>query len=452
MAGPPYGSLGAGEVEDLLTRLPGFVLVIGAEGNTLWVNRLDPTLRAEDVIGKSPFAYIPDPVYRAQAQAVLDRCLRQGVAGSYDVPGYSEGDWTSQFTAEVIPFTPAADGSARALLVASDTSEQHAAKRALQESQARYRRLIEESPDFVTSIDAERKIRYINRDPPPESGFTREDLVGLLVDDFIEPAAREQAVAVINEVLATGQAGSYEAASSKDEHHFRVKVVPLSDADGAPGQELLLVSTDITHEWRSAQRHKTMLAELDHRVKNVLASVVAMSEQTSVASSSLDEFRKTFNGRLRALAHTHEALSESSWQGVGLAELIDRVVGVTAGDRGRLDSDSASPDLPPDTVTPLSMALHELTTNAVKYGALSVADGQLNLAACIEEDGSLEIHWHERGIGPRVDAPDGLGLRLVRGLLEHELRGEFHTELGDDSRSYRIVIPLRDRSSTARDH
>jgi len=167
-----------------------------------------------------------------------------------------------------------------------------------------------------------------------------------------------------------------------------------------------------------------MTDELDHRVKNNLAAVLGLATQTMATACTFEQFRAAFAGRLRAMAQTHTALAKQRWQGVGLGEIAEMVLGPYRDDGGeRIRVKGPVIRLSARSAPPITLALHELATNAVKYGALSSPSG------CVElkwgSDGpDVVIDWVERG-GPPVSPPSrpGSGSVIITGLIRYELRG-----------------------------
>ena len=165
------------------------------------------------------------------------------------------------------------------------------------------------------------------------------------------------------------------------------------------------------------------MRELDHRVKNTLATVQSVAEQTLRSSPAIDEFRDAFAGRIQALARIHGALAGRQPEGLSVGELVDLIVGPYRhhADSIRVDCDGSF--LPAELVRALGMALHELATNAAKYGALSITAGQVAISARIASDdgGRLRINWREHG-GPPVGEPArrGFGTRLIEEALAYE--------------------------------
>ena len=160
---------------------------------------------------------------------------------------------------------------------------------------------------------------------------------------------------------------------------------------------------DMTDRKRVEERQTMMVAELNHRVKNILAIVQAVATQTVRSSSSLENFANAFTGRLKALAIAHDILTKTRWIGVGLGELLTAVLApYRSPDETRLSILGPPLLLPARAVMPLSMALHEMATNAAKYGALSTRRGVISISWRVSggADPTVEVVWQESG-GPK---------------------------------------------------
>jgi two-component sensor histidine kinase len=212
--------------------------------------------------------------------------------------------------------------------------------------------------------------------------------------------------------------------------------------DGCP-QRVVGVDIDIT-ERKQAQEHRDILnAELDHRAKNLLATVGAIITQTQNANSSMPDFVFALDRRIASLARVHELLSCNRWQGVSLRELVRREFAPYAADNIAIKGPSVL--LIAEAVQPLAMVLHELTTNAAKYGAFSNRSGRVALCWWWLRKGShdrLAIDWHEMG-GPAVTSPNryGYGTSIVRELIPFELGGEVNLIFAADGLRCRMEIP-----------
>ncbi|MFN3352163.1 MAG: sensor histidine kinase [Brevundimonas sp.] len=169
---------------------------------------------------------------------------------------------------------------------------------------------------------------------------------------------------------------------------------------------------------RRAERQKLLINELNHRVKNTLATVQALAAQTFRGGDGMA--RAAFEARLSALAGAHDLLTQTAWTAVGMRDLVDRCLlrGET-----RIDAEGPQIILPPEAATALCMCLHELSTNALKYGALSSAAGRVEVRWG-QVDEAVELTWREAG-GPPVQVPTrrGFGGTLIDRLVRHELNG-----------------------------
>ena len=183
------------------------------------------------------------------------------------------------------------------------------------------------------------------------------------------------------------------------------------------------VVEEVTGRHVEDDRRQVLMAELDHRVKNVLSAVQSLATQTARQTTSLDGFLHNFGGRLKAMASANELLTAARWRGAAIDHLAAAELGAIAPGHTRWDG----PDLflTPRAANALALALHELAANAVKYGALSVDSGRVDLRWTRLFDGGFELIWSESG-GPRVFEPTrrGFGATLLEQVTSRELNGE----------------------------
>jgi two-component sensor histidine kinase len=223
---------------------------------------------------------------------------------------------------------------------------------------------------------------------------------------------------------------------------------PLHDNDGRLiGAINMLV--DITERKQAENRQKTLIDELNHRVKNTLAIVQSLAIQTARHSHGLDDFTGRFERRLLALARAHDLLTTRHWEDAPLEFLAREVVSpISGGSDERVRVQGPPVRLNPRLALSLTMALNELATNAMKYGALSSDRGELSLTWQLREEAGrriVEILWQERG-GPPVQAPTrrGFGTRLMERCIERDLGGEFDLAFDPDGLWCRMNVPLPD--------
>jgi light-regulated signal transduction histidine kinase (bacteriophytochrome)/CheY-like chemotaxis protein len=184
--------------------------------------------------------------------------------------------------------------------------------------------------------------------------------------------------------------------------------------------------TDATRERKiAAERDQLMMAELDHRVKNTLANIEALVMQTSVSANSLSAFVKGLAARIQSMAKAHSLLSQSRWEGVSINSLLMEELAPYIRDNAAFEI--AGPDivLTSKSALALSLAIHELCTNAAKYGALASPGGRVAIRWTLTERGGLDLSWTESG-GPEVRAPTrrGFGSTLIERALAMETEGE----------------------------
>jgi PAS domain S-box-containing protein len=209
------------------------------------------------------------------------------------------------------------------------------------------------------------------------------------------------------------------------------------------------LTVDITERKQSDERQSLLIAELDHRVKNLLARVAVISSYTRLGSSSVDEFVQVLDRRIHSMAAAHSLLSQNRWNGVNLADLVDSQLAPYA---TAANMTIGGPDvvLGPTVTQAVAMALHELVTNAVKYGALSSPNGHVSVKWNRQPaDGAstrVKIEWRENG-GPPVAPPakSGYGTSLIREMIPHELGGTVDLAFVTEGVCCEIDVPLEQR-------
>ncbi len=205
------------------------------------------------------------------------------------------------------------------------------------------------------------------------------------------------------------------------------------------------LTRDITRRKQSEKRQDLLIAELDHRVKNVLARVAAVVMHTRQRCGTMDEFVKALHGRIQSMAAAHALLSRSRWSGVGLTDLIRHQLEPYTTDANTTIS---GPEimLTSAQTQAVAMVIHELVTNAAKYGALSSPDGRVSVnwhRTRADVAAILTITWRELG-GPPIAAPfqSGYGSGLIRDLIPHELGGTVDLVFSSDGACCKIEIPF----------
>jgi two-component sensor histidine kinase len=201
------------------------------------------------------------------------------------------------------------------------------------------------------------------------------------------------------------------------------------------------VALDITDRKRDEEHQRLLLHELNHRVKNTLAVVQALAHQTFAGGRDIAR-RRTFEGRLAALASAHNLLTRDSWEAASMIEVIRSAAAACDPNRRRLRLDGPDIRVPPKMAVTLALAIHELCTNAVKYGALSSDSGKVTISWSVA-DGRLRLVWTESG-GPPVTPPRrrGFGSMMLERALASELVGSVRLDFAPAGLSCTIDAPV----------
>jgi two-component sensor histidine kinase len=218
--------------------------------------------------------------------------------------------------------------------------------------------------------------------------------------------------------------------------------------DGS-GKPLIMmgVNIDVSDAHEAAEQTRVLLRELNHRVKNTLAMIQSLARQTLKKKPDPARFIEAFSGRLKTLSDAHDLLSDRDWSGIGLLELMSSQVGpylLDSPDQLVLDGEDVR--LPPDHALGLGLIIHELASNAVKYGALSQASGRVVVSWSLAagEERRLNLVWKESG-GPKIFKPAeaGFGTRLIERSLDKVLDSSVALTFPADGAEARVSLPLR---------
>jgi PAS domain S-box-containing protein len=215
--------------------------------------------------------------------------------------------------------------------------------------------------------------------------------------------------------------------------------------DAGRAERLTGIYIDVTGRRKAEDNKSLLIAELDHRVKNVLACVAAIAERSRECSRSPQEFIDVLNDRIKSLANTHALLSRSRWEGVSLGELVRSELAFCGKDES-VSFKGAEVIIAAEAAQPMAMVLHELATNAAKYGALSNEDGRVTVRWRLSRGpshGKLVIEWKEicgrRVVGPNAS---GYGTSVIRDLIPYELGGAVHYVFARDGIRCTLEIPV----------
>ncbi len=188
-----------------------------------------------------------------------------------------------------------------------------------------------------------------------------------------------------------------------------------------------------------------MMRELDHRVKNNIASVISLVGLSKKGADSIDDFAKTLDGRLHALNVAHSALAKSHWSGVWLKDiLLLTLQPYIVGSDEAIRLEGSDVELPGVLSRPMCMVIHELATNAVKHGSLSIEQGRVVVETEVLKSGdAVKLTWTETDGPTVVSVQDpGTGTSLLEGLVDHEMNGTITIEFNETGLVCQIEVPL----------
>jgi PAS domain S-box-containing protein len=308
--------------------------------------------------------------------------------------------------------------------------------------------IVESSDDAILSENTNGIIQTWNKGAERLFGYEAAEVIGTAINILI-PADRQDEVPAIlgkirrgehierNETVRMRKAGSLVDVS--------LTVSPLKDASGrVVGASK--IARDITEKRRHEEHRELLINELNHRVKNTLATVQSLAAQTFRGENQSPAFGR-FESRLVALSRTHDVLTEENWDGADLCELIGRtIIPICIEPEQRFDISGPALRLRPKVALSLSMAFHELCTNAAKYGALTDSAGRIKIGwklGDLDSERRLRLRWEEIG-GPKVEMPrhKGFGSRLLERALCRELGAQVELTFAPGGVVCEIETPL----------
>ncbi|MFC4726918.1 PAS domain-containing sensor histidine kinase [Coralloluteibacterium thermophilus] len=334
--------------------------------------------------------------------------------------------------------------------VIQDVTERRRMADAIQANERRLRELLDALPAAIYTTDAEGRITFYNRAAVHLSG--REPVLGsdrwcvtwklYWPDGTPMPHDACPMATTLREGRPVLGAEAIAERPNGSRVPFAPYPMPLHDAEGRlVGAINMLV--DISDRKEAEARQKVLIDELNHRVKNSLATVQSLAAQTARHAKDLPDFSTRFEARIISLARAHDLLTKRSWMSAPLEGLVQDIVAPYAGSGDRVRIAGATLDLDARSALSLTMVLNELVTNAAKYGSLSVAAGTLSVRWEVGSDDMLAVEWLEQG-GPAVSAPThrGFGTRLIQRCVERDLGGSLDLRFEATGVRCRMAMPV----------
>jgi PAS domain S-box-containing protein len=299
--------------------------------------------------------------------------------------------------------------------------------------QAHLEAVLEGITDGFYALDSSWRYVVFNRAAEEYFGVSRDVVLGRTMDEIF-PQGRDTYFELrCKAAMDSGETSTFEIGSRlRPDRMVELRISPMR------GGGIAVVLNDITDRRAAEERRRLLVNELNHRVKNTLATVQAIAAQ-SLADAPRDVAER-FTARLMALARATDVLVAEEWRGATLAAIAEQVAS-PYGDR--FDITGPEVRLPSKPAVAMALALHELATNAAKYGSLSVIGGRVRLDWSMDEK-ALRLTWREAG-GPHVTTPEhtGFGMRLIRRGLSIELGAQVAVDYAPDGLICRVTAPAR---------
>jgi two-component system CheB/CheR fusion protein len=402
-----------------------------------------------------PITDIAPRVHYPDLREDVRRVLRTLAPVEREVAGAADGH---RFLVRVLPYRSGDNFIAGVVITFADISEVMRVQAALAASEARYRMIVDSATDYaIITMDAERRITGWNPGAAHIFGWSEGEMLGKSADTIFTPEDRK---AHAPEAEASTAVGDGRAADQR--WHLRLDggrfwgagvLMPLRD----PTQGFVKILHDRTEEREHGERQKLLMAELQHRVKNILAVVRSIAARTLENTNDLDDFSAHFDGRLRALGRTQNVLTRTIGGRIDLDELVrEELLSHAAHDGGQVEISGVPITLKDRSAEIFALALHELATNAVKYGALSQPKGLVRITwrVLTAADGArLSLDWRESGVPALDPSPTrhGFGRDLIERGLPYELGAATSLEFLPGGVRCTIELPLDDSGAADTD-
>lgn len=324
-----------------------------------------------------------------------------------------------------ISYSPIADEAARivaVLCVVNETTDRIGYEADLQ----RLASIISSSEDAILGIDLDMVVTDWNDGAEHLYGYTAEEVMGRSLTILIPGDRLDEETRIIERIRAGDRVEPHETVRRHKSGRLVDVSLSVSPIVGRDGRIVgaSKIARDITARKEAERIQGVLVAELNHRVKNVLATVLAIAGQTFGPATELELAKATFDARIQNLGRAHDVLTHGDWQSASLARVVREALSPYSG--SHFDIDGPDLNLPPQAVVAVALILHELATNAAKHGALSVQSGRVSVTWMTEASDATQFRlcWKESG-GPAVAPPlrKGFGSRLIEGLSSGQLQG-----------------------------
>jgi PAS domain S-box-containing protein len=303
--------------------------------------------------------------------------------------------------------------------------------------------IVDTSDDAIVSKDLDGIIYSWNRGAERIFGYAAKEIIGQPVSILIPPERQDEEPSILERIRRGERIEHYETvrvAKNGSLLDISVTVSPIRNFEGKIiGASK--IARDITDRKQAEARVSLLASEMDHRAKNLLAIVQAAVHLTT--ADTAEDMKVAIEGRIRALAKAHALFSQSRWEGADLRTLVmEELAPYSREQESRADVKGPDVMLEPVTAQSMAVAVHELTTNAVKHGALSVDSGSVRVEWSRGADGQVVFRWSETG-GPPVHPPtrQGFGSRAIKQMVKGQLNGDVAFDWSGPGVVCKIVLP-----------
>jgi PAS domain S-box-containing protein len=332
------------------------------------------------------------------------------------------------------------------IAIVRDVSMRRRAQEELRDRLREIEALYNNAPVGLMVIDRDRRVLRMNQAVAEMNGLPADEYIGRLAWDVV-PARQEVLDPKIAEVLATGQTVDVELSGEipgapGETRFWHEKIYPIREPDGRVTAVGIVVE-DITAQKRAEEHLRFLLRELSHRSKNLLAVIQAMAGQTAKSAETVGEFRRRFGERLMGMAASHDLLVNQNWLGASVEQLVrGQLSAFIDGDDPRLSVQGPEVDLKSEAAEALGLALHELATNSLKYGALSDPAGKVEILWAAPEGRRFRMDWIEHTVSP-VSRPShkGFGRMVIEHTVEASLGGTVTLDFPPGGLRWHIEAP-----------
>lgn len=447
--------------------LAGSKIAVATQGPDLryrWIHNPPLPLSPAEIVGRTEEDLVPPEVAHTLS-ATKSGVLRTGQPAVCEIELADAIGGRRWLRVHVTPLREADGAVGGVVSVGVDITEERRraemlehVTQALAEANARFDTALGGSNITMYRQDRDLRYTWIHNAP---AGVDAEEFLGRDDDAVLPETTARMVVPVKRRVVESGEADRLEFSHRIGDavHWFDLRVEPLFENGTVAG--VTCVAIDITEQKEHQQQLKVVMRELTHRSKNLLAVVQGIARQTAQTVEDLPAFVDRFGARLQALARAHDILVDESWRGASLDELVNSQLGhVIEKADDRLDEGGSRVMLKPEAAQNVALALHELATNAAKYGALSTPGGRVAVRWRLTEPGEVEaparagstgttedrrifeITWSEQG-GPPVEEPKrkGFGRMMIERLVPRAIDGTSELVFDRDGIRWTLRFP-----------